>query len=83
MNCDAGKSGTGHHSEERGGDRRGDTSECPWNRFLGPAPITSYRLLLLDPGPSIIWRRELCLDRDRYYWYNLIIQKNKYILTYL
>ena len=52
MNCDAGKSGTGHHSEERGGDRRGDTSECPWNRFLGPAPITSYRLLLLDPGPS-------------------------------
>ena len=25
----------------------------------------------------------LGLDWDRYYWYNLIIQKNKYILTYL
>ena len=88
----AGKSGTGH--SEGGGRGVGVTPalECPWNRLLGPAPITRHRLLrLLSAGPGAgvpptkMSRGHylaggggcagLSLDWDRYYWYNLIIQR--------
>ena len=61
MNCDAGCREVGHralYSEKGRGERGrvlGDTSspECPWNRLLGPAPITRYRLLPAGPGAGV------------------------------
>ena len=92
MNCDAGCREVGHRAF-RGGRGRGvgvtPALECPWNRLLGPAPITRHRLLSAGPGagvpPTKMSRGHylaggggcagLGLDWDRYYWYNLIIQR--------
>ena len=78
-----------HWEEGRGRGAGWHQPECPWNRLLGPAPITRHRLLPAGPGagvpPTKMSRGHylaggggcagLSLDWDRYYWYNLIIQR--------